>query len=85
MEQQIYIRELHTSYIVTGGFATVQVEDHFWYDDYEGNLGETMEVTLTPFLKSASGQQTPMTPSPMKSAFPFPPLPWIPRTAPIRK
>ena len=72
--QQIYIRELHTSYIVTGGFATVQVEDHIWYDDYEGALDETMEVTLTPFLKSASGQQTPMDPITYEISIPLSPI-----------
>ena len=72
--QQIYIRELHTSYIVTGGFATVQVEDHVWYDDYEGTLDETMEVTLTPFLKSASGQQTPMNPITYEISIPLSPI-----------
>lgn len=72
--QQIYIRELHTSYIVTGGFATVQVEDHVWYDDYEGTLAETMEVTLTPFLKSASGQQTPMDPITYEISIPLSPI-----------
>ena len=72
--QQIYIRELHTSYIVTGGFATVQVEDHVWYDDYEGTLDETMEVTLTPFLKSASGQQTPMDPITYEISIPLSPI-----------
>ena len=55
--QQIYIRELHTSYIVTGGFATIEVADHTWYDDYEEALNPTMEVTLTPFVKKTSGQQ----------------------------
>ena len=60
--QQIYIRELHASYVVSGGFATVQVADHTWYDNYEGALGETMEVTMTPFLKSAAGKQTPLEP-----------------------
>ena len=72
--QQIYIRELHTSYIVTGGFATVQVEDHTWYDDYEGTLGETMEVTLTPFLKSTSGQQKPMDPITYEISIPLSPI-----------
>lgn len=72
--QQIYIRELHTSYIVTGGFATIQVEDHTWYDDYEGTLDETMEVTLTPFLKSASGQQTPMDPITYEISIPLSPI-----------
>ena len=59
---QIYIRELHASYLVSGGFATVQVADHTWYDNYEGTLEETMDVTLTPFLKTAAGKQTPMDP-----------------------
>lgn len=72
--QQIYIRELHTSYMVTGGFATVQVEDHIWYDDYEGVLGDTMQVTLTPFLKSASGQQKPMDPIQYEISIPLSPI-----------
>ena len=59
---QIYIRELHASYVVTDGFATVQVADHTWYDNYEGTLDETMDVTLTPFLKTSAGKQTPMDP-----------------------
>ena len=40
----------------------MQVADHTWYDNYEGALGETMEVTMTPFLKSAAGKQTPLEP-----------------------
>ncbi len=59
---QIYIRELHASYMVTDGFATVQVADHTWYDNYEGTLEETMDVTLTPFLKTSAGRQTPLEP-----------------------
>ncbi len=59
---QIYIRELHASYVVSDGFATVQVADHTWYDNYEGTLEETMDVTLTPFLKTAAGKQTPLEP-----------------------
>ncbi|MBR2824637.1 MAG: hypothetical protein IKE24_13265 [Clostridia bacterium] len=60
--QQIYIRELHASYLVSGGFATVQVADHTWYDNYEGTLEESMDVTVTPFLKTAAGKQTPLQP-----------------------
>ena len=60
--QQIYIRELHASYVVSDGVATVQVADHTWYDNYEGTLEETMDVTLTPFLKTAAGRQTPLDP-----------------------
>ena len=55
--QQIYIRELHATYDVVDGFATVQVADHTWYDDVSTYLDETMLVTLTPYLKSSSGQQ----------------------------
>ena len=58
--QQIYIRELHTSYVVTGGYATIEVADHTWYDALEDFLDETMEVNLTPFVKTASGQQRPL-------------------------
>lgn len=56
----IYIRELHASYVVVDGFATIQVADHTWYDNLEGALDETMDVTLTPFLKTSSGKQTPL-------------------------
>ena len=44
----INIRELHASYNVSGGFASIEVPDHTWYDNVEGALGETMDVTLTP-------------------------------------
>ncbi len=56
----IYIRELHASYVVVDGFASIEVADHTWYDNLEGSLEETMEVTLSPFLKTASGKQTPL-------------------------
>lgn len=58
--QQIYIKELHTSYIVTGGFATIEVADHIWYDDLEELVDDSMSVTLTPYIKTASGQQKPL-------------------------
>ena len=59
---QIYIRELHTAYIVADGFATVEVADHTWYDNLEDLTDPSMEVTLTPFLKTASGRQQPLEP-----------------------
>ncbi len=58
----IYIRELHASYTVSEGYASVEVPDHTWYDNLEGELNETMDVTLTPFIKTASGRQLPMDP-----------------------
>lgn len=57
---QIYVRELHASYLVTEGYATIEVADHTWYDNYAGILDEEMEVSLTPFLKTASGKQVPL-------------------------
>ena len=59
-DTNIYIRELHASYTVVDGFASIEVADHTWYDNLEGALDETMNVTLTPFLKTASGKQTPL-------------------------
>ena len=56
----IYIRELHASYPVSGGFATIEVADHIWYDNLEGITDETMEVNLTPFLKTSSDSQKPL-------------------------
>ena len=58
----IYVRELHASYVVSEGFATLEIPDHIWYDNLEGALDETMDVTLTPFLKSTTGRQTPLDP-----------------------
>lgn len=56
----IYIKELHKSYPVEDGFATVEVADHIWYDTLQGVTDETMQVTLTPFLKTSSDTQKPL-------------------------
>ncbi|MBQ8201832.1 MAG: hypothetical protein IJZ74_08700 [Clostridia bacterium] len=58
--QQVYIKELHTSYVVTGGFATIEIADHTWYTDMDVVTDETMTVTLTPFVKTSSGRQKPL-------------------------
>ena len=70
----IYIRELHASYVVIDGYATVEIPDHIWYDNMEGTLGETMDVTLTPFLKNSSGRQTPLDLISYTIAIPLSPL-----------
>ena len=70
----IYIRELHASYEVMDGFATIQVADHTWYDNLEGTLEETMDVTLTPFLKASSGRQTPLDPIVYPITIPISPI-----------
>ncbi len=58
--QRIGLRERKTSAIVTGGVATFDILDHVWYDDNEDYLLETMPVTLTPFLVTDTGKQTPL-------------------------
>ena len=70
----IYIRELHASYTVVDGFATVEVEDHTWYDNVDSALDETMNVTLTPFLKTSAGRQTPMVPITYAISIPLSPI-----------
>ena len=70
----IYVKELHASYVVSEGFATLEIPDHIWYDTLEGALDETMDVTLTPFLKSSSGRQTPMDPIYYTISIPLSPL-----------
>lgn len=56
----IYIRELHTSYVVTGGFAQIEVADHTWYDNMDELPESNLPITLTPYLKTSSGQQKPL-------------------------
>lgn len=58
--QRITIRELRTTAIVTGGYATFDIPDHIWYDNFEDYLQDTMSVTLTPFVVSESGKQQPL-------------------------
>ena len=58
--QRITIRELRTSAIVSGGVATFDILDHIWYDEYEDYLQDTMIVTLTPYVTSDTGKQTPL-------------------------
>ena len=58
--QRITIRELHMTDFVTGGVATFDIPDHMWYDNYVDYLQETMTVTVSPFIVSDSGTQTPL-------------------------
>lgn len=58
----VYIRELHTAYVVTGGFATIEVADHTWYDTMVELPSGSLPITLTPFLKTDAGQQKPLEP-----------------------
>ena len=55
--QRITLRELRTSAIVVGGFATFDIMDHIWYDNLTDVLDENMTVTLTPYAVSDTGKQ----------------------------
>ncbi len=57
---QIYIKELRKSYIVTGGYATFQVADYFWYELIENLTEPSMAVTLTPYIRTSTGEQKQM-------------------------
>ena len=53
---QIYIKELRKSYIAAGGYAEFTVADYIWYE-LESNIeNETMEVSLTPYIKTSAGE-----------------------------
>ena len=57
---RISLRELRTSAIVMDGVATFDIMDYSWYDDTDTSLEESMEVTLSPYLITESGKQTPL-------------------------
>ena len=57
---QIYIKELRKSYISTGGYATVQVADYIWYELEDRLTEPTRDVTLTPYIRTSSGEQKQM-------------------------
>jgi len=59
---QIYIKELRNSYIVTGGYATFQVADYIWYELVENLTQPSMDVTLTPYIRTSTGEQKQMNP-----------------------
>lgn len=72
--QRITIRELRTSAIVTGGFATFDILDHTWYDNYEDYLQDTMTVTLTPYVITDSGKQQALEPIHYEIDIPLSPI-----------
>ena len=54
---QIYIKELRRSYIAVGGYAEVTVPDYTWYELNSDIENPTMDVTLTPYLRTSAGEQ----------------------------
>lgn len=57
---EIYIKELRRSFIVVDGYASFQVEDHIWYEGQEGAIPPSMDVNLTPFIRTGTGEQKPL-------------------------
>ncbi len=74
--QQIFISndEIRASYTVVGGFATIEIADHVWYDNIPDITEETMSVTLLPYVKTASGRQKPMAPITYDITIPLSPI-----------
>lgn len=51
-DDTVYISELHTSYLVVDGYATVEIEDHIWYDNIPDLKTDSLQVTITPYMKT---------------------------------
>ena len=73
--QQVFIsnEEIRASYTVVGGFATIEIPDHVWYDTIDNITEETMTVTLYPYVKTAS-RQKPLDPITYDITIPLSPI-----------
>lgn len=58
--EQIYIKELHKSYLVTNGYAHVEVADYTWYENYEDYVSPSMDVSLSPYIRRTNGKHIPL-------------------------
>lgn len=72
--QKIYIRELHHTYEVVGGFATIVIPDHTWYENLSVVSQETMTVTLTPSLQTSGARQKALDPISYEITIPLSPI-----------
>ncbi len=70
----IYIKELRKSYTVVGGYAEIIVPDYQWYELAGVVESETMDVTLTPYIKTGAGEQRLMEPVTYTIEIPLSPL-----------
>ena len=72
----IYIKELHEPFTVTGGYATIEVADYRWYEDENDVVIVDGEVTatITPYLKTSSGEQVALEPFTYQVSVPASPL-----------
>lgn len=71
--QKIHIRELHQTYTVVGGFATIVIPDHSWYDELDVVTEDNMTVTLTPVIQSG-GRMKPLEPVSYDITIPLSPI-----------
>jgi hypothetical protein len=71
---QIYVKELSNTFVISGGVAVVEIPDYIWYNDYEEYLSDTMDVTLTPFIRTNSGENHPMEPISYQVQVPLSPI-----------
>ena len=55
--QVYWITELKDSYPVVGGYATIEVADYKWYEQLENITEESVTATITPYLRTAAGEQ----------------------------
>ena len=55
--QVYWITELKTSYPVVGGYATIEVADYKWYEHMENITEESITATISPYLRTAAGEQ----------------------------
>ena len=58
--QIIWLSELRKNVPVVGGYASIEVPDHTWYEDQEHITEATATAVLTPYLKTSAGEQKPM-------------------------
>lgn len=72
--QRIYIRELYATYEVIGGFATIVIPDHTWYENLDMVTEETMTVTLTPSLQTSGARQKALEPITYEISIPLSPI-----------
>ncbi len=55
--QVYWITELKSSYPVVGGYATIEVADYKWYEHMENITEESITATISPYLRTAAGEQ----------------------------
>ena len=58
--QKYWITELKNSYMVVGGYATIEVADYKWYETMDNITEETVTATITPYLHTSAGEQKQM-------------------------